>query len=104
MFSVWAIAFSRARGRGPRWVGPAVLAGLALAVCTLVYAGVWAALQAVEELRTEYEGRHLAGRPHPALPRIVGDPATYHRGRLVPLLLPPLFMAAWCFVLLLTFL
>jgi hypothetical protein len=101
MFSIWAIAFSRAGG--PARAGTAVLAGLGLATCALVYLGVLAALRAIEEFREEYEARHPTGRPHPGLPRIVGDSRTYRLGRLVPLCLPPLFMAGWVFVLLLTF-
>jgi hypothetical protein len=101
MFSVWAIAFSRAGG--PARAGTAVLAGLGLVTCAVVYLGVVAALRAVEEFREEYEAKHPSGRPHPRLPRVVGDPRTYRLGRLVPLCLPPLFMAGWVCVLLLTF-
>jgi hypothetical protein len=101
MFSVWAIAFSRAGGLTR--AGTAVLAGLGLATCALVYLGVLAALRAIEEFRAEYEARYPTGRPHSGLPRIVGDPRTYRLGRLVPLCLPPLFMVGWVFVLLLTF-
>jgi hypothetical protein len=96
-----AAAFSRAEGH---WkAGTAVLAGLGLATCVVVYLRVLAALLAAEELRVEYESRHPADRPHGALPRIVGDPRTYRRDRLVPLCLPLVFMVGWVCVLLLTF-
>jgi hypothetical protein len=103
LFSVWAIAFSRGERHGMDQAGPAVLAALGLAVCVVVYAGVFAALRAIDEFKAEYEAKHPTGRPHPRLPRIVGDPRTFRLGRLVPLCLPPLFMAGWVFVLLLTF-
>ncbi len=99
LFSVWAIAFSRNERHG---AGPAVLAALGLAVCAVVYVGVFAALRAIDEFKAEYEAKH-PGTPHPRLPRIVGDPRTFRLGRLVPLCLPPVFMAGWVFVLLLTF-
>ena len=68
-------------------------------MCSLGGLGVWAASHRIDEVKEEYGRKHPAGKPHPALPRLVGETKAHRLGKLVPLMVPPLFLVAWLAIL-----
>jgi hypothetical protein len=103
MFSVWASAFFRARAAGDKgqaigWQGTVCLAVLGILICVIVYAGILAAIAAASQLRREYDQNHPQGSRHPRVPSLVSEGWVHVCGRLGPLALPPLFVAAWAAV------
>lgn len=95
MFSIWASAFFREKGPAITPVGTLVLAVLGVAICGVVYAGILAALAAVNRFEEEYERNQPKERRNPLLPGLVSSGWVNRCGRLGPRLLPPLFAAAW---------
>ncbi len=45
--------------------------------------------------------KHPTGKPHPALPSLVGETKAHRLGKPVPLMVPPLFLIAWIAILVL---
>jgi hypothetical protein len=98
MFSVWASAFFRDKGPAIGWQGTISLAALGVVICLVVYAGILASAASVSRLRREYDHNHPPASRHPLLPGLVSEGWVHVGSRLGPLVLPPLFVAAWAAV------
>jgi hypothetical protein len=99
MFSFTAIAFFRG-GRGQLdTAGTVIMCSLGILMCLVSFTGVCAALQAIEEVKLDYEKSYPGAHPHPLLPRLAGHSRTHRAGRRVPFLIPPMFIVAWLAVL-----
>ncbi len=100
LFGIWATAFFRQGERMITPAGTAALAGVGLATCLIIGAGLVAAVCAIEVFRRRY-GRHYpgGGPPNAALPPLVASTWTYVCGLSVPLCLTLLFVVGWIVVL-----
>jgi hypothetical protein len=100
LFGIWAAAFFRQAERAITPGGTAALAGVGLATCLVVSAGVGAAVSAIETFRRAYGQHYPGGGPvNRSLPPLVASTWTYWCGLLVPLCLPLVFILGWIVVL-----
>jgi hypothetical protein len=75
-----------------------IIPALGMATCGLIYLGVLAGVRVTVTLRRELRNERCAG-PASMRPPIQGTATTYALGLAAPLLLPPLFFAAWALLL-----
>jgi hypothetical protein len=100
LFGIWATAFFRQGERMITTAGTAALAGVGLATCLIIGAGLVAAVCAIDVFRRGYREHYPGGKPpNAALPPLVASTWTYVCGLLVPLCLTLLFIVGWIVVL-----
>jgi hypothetical protein len=101
MFSFTAVAFFRTGAGEINAKGTVIMCVLGVLTCLVSYAGVLAALHAVKEIDYHYKERYPVPfhQRHPALPKLIGVSWTHRTGKLVPFVIPPMFILAWLIVL-----
>lgn len=75
-----------------------IIPALGIATCGLIYLGVLAGVRVTVTLRRELRNKRRIGSPV-LRPPIQGTATTHALGLAAPLLLPPLFFAAWTLLL-----
>jgi hypothetical protein len=95
MFSFTALAFFRGGPGQIDTAGTLLMSVLGVVMCSLGGLGVWAASHLIDEVKAEYMRKHPTGKSQPALPSLVGETKAHRLGKLVPLMVPPLFLVAW---------
>jgi hypothetical protein len=76
-----------------------IIPSIAIAASVLILFSIISGIRAMEELRKRYV-QLIAGWQDPLLPPIQGNRLNRMIGMAAPVLLPPLFMAVWVFLLL----
>jgi hypothetical protein len=76
-----------------------IIPSIAIAASVLILFSIISGIRAMEELRKRYV-QLIAGWQDPLLPPIQGNRLNRMIGMAAPVLLPPLFMAVWIFLLL----
>jgi hypothetical protein len=99
MFSFTATAFFRTGAGEINTKGTVIMCILGVLICLVSYVGVVAALYAIKEITCNYQHRYPAPQPNHSLPKLIGDSWTHRTGRLVPFLIPPMFIVAWLAIL-----
>lgn len=99
MFSFTAVAFFRTGAGEINTKGTVIMCVLGIPVCLVSYGGVLAALHAIKEINLHYQQRHPNPPPNASLPKLIGDSWTHRTGKLVPFLIPPMFILAWIAIL-----
>jgi hypothetical protein len=102
LFSAYAIIATSIQpnsvtgGHDPKHTLLTIIPTVAISTSVLILLAIASGFQAMRNLRRGYENAEQASAP---LPPIHGSGSTRLLGMAAPLLLPPLFMAVWVFLL-----